>query len=101
MFSLQYGINTAPKIENDADDSLLAIMPNPLENYESSDEEIEPLMLAITARSASDADETDLDETVIENVPIAAVVSVKNAHKESKTSRYGRKIVKPDRLTIL
>ena len=103
-------------IEN-KEDSILAILPNPLENYESDDDddETEPLILALlpkkknssSSSSISSVDDdktlTDLNTTIIETPqqPVQAVVNVKSAHKDAKTSRYGRKIVRPERLNMI
>jgi hypothetical protein len=110
---------TAPKMIENKEDSILAIMPNPLENYESDDEsETEPLILALlpkkknSSSSSSSSSISSVDETLTETVlnttiietpqqPVQAVVNVKSAHKDAKTSRYGRKIVRPERLNMI
>lgn len=72
--------------DSDEETTMLAIMPNPFGvdcEDENSDEEEQFI--------------TSVYETPAQ--PVDAKVSIKK--KEERVSRYGRKLVKPDRLTFL
>ncbi len=77
--------------DSDEETTMLAIMPNPFvgaedDNIDEEEEEEEKRQFI-----------TSVYETPAQ--PVDAKVSIKK--KEERVSRYGRKLVKPDRLTFL